>query len=85
MEENIDDEDDRSYSGEVTDSAHDDDGELRSCAKHSEDILRFREENGMICRQYPVKETHKVIRSEVNIKELRNSSWLHSWEYAVVS
>lgn len=58
-------EDDRSYNGEVTDSAHeDDDRELRRRAQRSEDILRFREENGMICRQYPVKETHKVFRTE---------------------
>ncbi|KAF8039814.1 hypothetical protein BT93_B2123 [Corymbia citriodora subsp. variegata] len=65
LDEDTEVEDDRSYNGEVTDIAHDDDdSELRSRAQRSEDILRFREENGMICRQYPVKETHKVIRAE---------------------
>ncbi|XP_048135944.1 serine/threonine-protein kinase GRIK2 isoform X2 [Rhodamnia argentea] len=64
LDEDIEDEDDRSFNGEVTDGGHDDEGELRSRAQRSEDILRFRGENGMICRQYPVKETHKVIRSE---------------------
>ncbi|KAJ8751288.1 hypothetical protein K2173_016469 [Erythroxylum novogranatense] len=64
LDEEIDDEDDGSYNGDVTDSAYGDDGKLSNYVNHSEEILRFRELNGMICRQFPVKETHKLIRTE---------------------
>ncbi|XP_031387901.1 serine/threonine-protein kinase GRIK1 isoform X2 [Punica granatum] len=63
-EDDIEDYDDRSYNGDTTNTAHGDDGELQSRAKRSEEILRLREQNGLICRQYPVKETHQLIRSE---------------------
>ncbi|KAD5803473.1 hypothetical protein E3N88_14833 [Mikania micrantha] len=33
-------------------------------AKNSQEILVYRTENGLICREFPVKETHKVVRSE---------------------
>ncbi|KAK9007161.1 hypothetical protein V6N11_050993 [Hibiscus sabdariffa] len=36
-----------------------------SRAKHSEEILRFKLNNGLICRQFPVKETNKIVRLEV--------------------
>ncbi|KAK4747205.1 hypothetical protein SAY87_026242 [Trapa incisa] len=63
-EEDMDDYEDCSYNGENTNTAHGDDGELQSGAKHSEEILRLKEQNGLICRQFPVKETNKLIRSE---------------------
>ncbi|XWS73707.1 hypothetical protein CRYUN_Cryun02cG0151500 [Craigia yunnanensis] len=53
-----------SYNGEVTSTAHGDEVESVSRAKHSEEILRFKLNNGLICRQFPVKETNKIIRSE---------------------
>lgn len=65
LDEDVEDDDDCSYNGDVTDTNHGDDAELHSCTKHSEEILRSREQNGMICRQFPVKETHKVVRTEV--------------------
>lgn len=64
LDEDVEDDDDCSYNGDVTDTNHGDDAELHSCTKHSEEILRSREQNGMICRQFPVKETHKVVRTE---------------------
>ncbi|ESW04237.1 hypothetical protein PHAVU_011G078300 [Phaseolus vulgaris] len=51
------------YNDEVSNSSGDDaDEETRP--KRSEDILNFRVENGMVCRQFPVKDTHKVVRME---------------------
>lgn len=64
LDEEIDDEDNGSYNGEITDTAYGEDSELPNRVKHSEEILRFREQNGTICRQFPVKETQKLIRSE---------------------
>ncbi|XP_050212835.1 serine/threonine-protein kinase GRIK1-like [Mercurialis annua] len=64
LDEEVDDEDDGSYNGNITDSAYEEDAELPIRVKHSEEILRFREQNGMICRQFPVKETQILIRSE---------------------
>ncbi|EEF32099.1 serine/threonine-protein kinase GRIK2 [Ricinus communis] len=64
LDEEIEDEDDGSYNGDITDTTYEDDGELPNRVKRSEEILRFREQNGMICRQFPVKETQILIRSE---------------------
>lgn len=64
LEEDMEEVDDRSYNGEVSDTAHGDDGELQSRVQRSEEILMLRTQNGMICREFPVKETHKLIRSE---------------------
>ncbi|KAJ0021769.1 hypothetical protein Pint_32182 [Pistacia integerrima] len=64
LEDEIDDETDSLFNGEDTNTAHGDDGELQNCAKRSEEILRLRVQNGLVCRQYPVKETNKLIRSE---------------------
>lgn len=65
LDEDIEDDDECSYNGDVTDSAREDDAVLHSRTKCSEDILSFREQNGMICRQHPVKETQKIFRTEV--------------------
>ncbi|WCJ41037.1 geminivirus rep interacting kinase 1 [Euphorbia peplus] len=65
LDEEIDDEDDVSYNGEISDSAYEEEyEELPIRGKHSEEILRIRQQNGTICRQFPVKETQKLVRSE---------------------
>lgn len=58
--------DEVSYSGDVTsNTTSGDDNEVQHLPNRSEEILNFRAENGMICRPFPVKETHKLLRSEV--------------------
>ncbi|XP_028194668.1 serine/threonine-protein kinase GRIK2-like isoform X3 [Glycine soja] len=51
------------YNDEVTNNSGDE-GAEETRPKRSEEILNFRVENGMICRQFPVKETRKLVRSE---------------------
>lgn len=48
----------------MTETEREDHEEFRDPRKSSQEILVYRTENGMICREFPVKETHKVIRSE---------------------
>lgn len=67
LDEEIEEDDDCSYNGEFTSTAQGDEVESLGRAKHSEEILRFKLDNGLICRQFPVKETNKIIRSEVSI------------------
>lgn len=65
--------DDDSYSndGDETSNAggEDEEGEEeveeQSRSKRSEEILKCKLQNGLICRQFPVKETNKLIRGEV--------------------
>ncbi|XP_028756971.1 serine/threonine-protein kinase GRIK2 isoform X2 [Neltuma alba] len=64
LDEDIEDEG-GSYDGEVTNISSGDDGEVQIHANRSEDILKLRAQSDMICRQFPVKETHKVVRTEV--------------------
>nr|KJB21766.1 hypothetical protein B456_004G013200 [Gossypium raimondii] len=66
LEEEIEEEDDDdcSYYSEVTNTAHRDEVESIGRAKRSEEILRFKLDNGLICRQFPVKETNRIVRSE---------------------
>jgi hypothetical protein len=59
------DDEDSFFNDEITNCSSGDDNEEKIRPKRSEDILDFRVENGMICRQFPVKETHKVVRTEV--------------------
>uniref|UniRef100_A0A7N0V5M2 non-specific serine/threonine protein kinase n=1 Tax=Kalanchoe fedtschenkoi TaxID=63787 RepID=A0A7N0V5M2_KALFE len=54
----------RSYNGETTNTMHEDDDEMRSRAKRSEEVVRLRIQNGLICRDVPVREVHKVVRDE---------------------
>ncbi|XP_028756972.1 serine/threonine-protein kinase GRIK1 isoform X3 [Neltuma alba] len=63
LDEDIEDEG-GSYDGEVTNISSGDDGEVQIHANRSEDILKLRAQSDMICRQFPVKETHKVVRTE---------------------
>ena len=60
--------DEDSYDGEVTTASNGDDSEIPSRVKRSEDILNLRMEKGLICRQFPVKETHKLVRTEVIVE-----------------
>ncbi|CAI0397759.1 unnamed protein product [Linum tenue] len=64
LDEEIDDDDNGSYNGDITDSVYGDDGMMPCCTNRSEDILKFKEQNGMVCRQFPVKETRTLVRSE---------------------
>ncbi|KAL2471192.1 Serine/threonine-protein kinase GRIK2 [Abeliophyllum distichum] len=56
LPERMEDEEDPFYNG--------DDCEFRSPTKRSEEILMYRMQHGLICREFPVKETHNLIRSE---------------------
>ncbi|KAL2557482.1 Serine/threonine-protein kinase GRIK2 [Forsythia ovata] len=53
-----------SYNGYMTDTCSADDCEFQSPTKRSEEILVYRMQHGLICREFPVKETHELIRSE---------------------
>ncbi|PSR95183.1 Serine/threonine-protein kinase [Actinidia chinensis var. chinensis] len=64
LNEELEDEDNSSHNGDSSDNGHGDEGELRSPTKRSEEILMYRTQHGLICREFPVKETHKLIRSE---------------------
>lgn len=65
--------DDDTYSndGDVTsivggeDEEEQEEVEQQSRSKQSEEILKYKLQNGLICRQFPVKETNKLIRGEV--------------------
>lgn len=72
-----DEEDDgHSYNGDATDIGHNHDEdeeveeEFRTPATRSEEILSYRTQHGLVCREIPVKETHEVVRSEVNRDQL---------------
>jgi len=60
-----DDDDDCSDNDNVTDTGNVVDSELQSPVKRAEEIIMYRIQNGLICREFPVKETKKLIRSEV--------------------
>ncbi|CAL0329087.1 unnamed protein product [Lupinus luteus] len=63
LDDDIDD-DDHSYNDSATNASSGDDSELQARPKRSEDILNLRVENDMMCRQYPVKVTLKLFRTE---------------------
>ncbi|KAF4356433.1 hypothetical protein F8388_013298 [Cannabis sativa] len=58
------DDDNCSSSDDLINSDHCEESEPQTRTKRSEDILHIRAENGMICRQCPVKETHRLVRAE---------------------
>lgn len=64
LDDDLDDEDDRSYIGDITDTGNRYDFELQSPMKRSEEIIRRRIQEGLICREFLVKETHRLVRSE---------------------
>lgn len=57
-------EDEGSFNGDITGTSYCDYAELPNRAKRSEENLRLRELNGLVCRKSPVKETHLLVRSE---------------------
>lgn len=81
---NLYDDDIYSNDGDVTsnvggeDEEEQEEVEQQSRSKRSEVILKYKLENGLICRQFPVKETNKLIRGEVcdflNVRCQRNSN-----------
>ncbi|CAO2840268.1 unnamed protein product [Amaranthus hypochondriacus] len=57
--------DDSLYNGEDTNMTQEYYGsEVSSVANRSEEIINFKIRNGLICRQFEVKETRKLVRSE---------------------
>lgn len=60
--------DDGSYNGDMTETGNPDEDEFHSPTKRSEEILRSLLESGMICREFPVKETSSLLRSEVRYR-----------------
>uniref|UniRef100_A0A803PWP2 non-specific serine/threonine protein kinase n=2 Tax=Cannabis sativa TaxID=3483 RepID=A0A803PWP2_CANSA len=58
------DDDNCSSNDDLINSDHCEESEPQTRTKRSEDILHIRAENGMICRQCPVKETHRLVRAE---------------------
>ncbi|KAL3849432.1 hypothetical protein ACJIZ3_011314 [Penstemon smallii] len=59
-----DDDDDGFYNSDISDTGNGGDCEFRSPTKRSEEILMYRIQHGLICRENPVKETYIVFRSE---------------------
>ncbi|GKD71783.1 hypothetical protein Tco_1325873 [Tanacetum coccineum] len=68
-EEEEEEDDDISYGEDMSDAEKGDHLEFRNPSLRSQEILVYRTQNGLICREFPVKETHKVIRSENDNKE----------------
>ncbi|KAK2987759.1 hypothetical protein RJ640_016354, partial [Escallonia rubra] len=64
LNDELEDDDDCSYNGDATDTGNGEECELRTPTKRSEEIILYRTQNGLICREIPVKETHKVTRTE---------------------
>lgn len=56
------------------DEEDDEEVEQKSRSQRSEEILKYRLDNGLICRQVPVKETNELIRGEVNVTSLASLS-----------
>lgn len=55
-----------SYNGEITtNTMHGDDEEIRIRAKRSEEVVKLRIQNGLICRDIPVRDVHTVVKAEV--------------------
>lgn len=66
VEEDVEeDEGDYSPNGDVTDTGNDDD--FHSMVKRAEEIIHYRIQKGVHCREFPVKDTYRLIRSEVNM------------------
>uniref|UniRef100_A0A166DG72 non-specific serine/threonine protein kinase n=2 Tax=Daucus carota subsp. sativus TaxID=79200 RepID=A0A166DG72_DAUCS len=57
------DEGDYDLNGDVTDSGNGDD-DFQSLVKRAEEIIHYRIQKGLHCREFPVKDTYILIRSE---------------------
>lgn len=62
--DNSDYDDTYSCNSDETSPAQEEEVEHQNRSKRSEEILKFKLNNGLICRQFPVKETNKLIRGE---------------------
>ncbi|KAF5822822.1 putative protein kinase CAMK-CAMKL-LKB family [Helianthus annuus] len=87
-EEDDDEVDYNSYCDNMTDNEKDHE-EFVNPAKNSQEILVYRMENGLICREFPVKETYKVVRSEDDngnkmVNEYRRECKIGSGSYGKV-
>nr|GMD69447.1 serine/threonine-protein kinase GRIK2 [Ipomoea batatas] len=78
VEEDVEENDVGSYDG--TDTGNGDDGEYRSPVRRSEDILISRAENGFSCREFPVKETHRLVRSEDENGSKMVNEYVHKYK-----
>lgn len=53
--------------------------EQKSRSKRSDEILKFRLDHGLICRQVPVKVTNQLIRGEVQSSSLIFCYWFEEY------
>lgn len=72
-----------SYNGETTNTVHGGDDEMRSSAKHSEDVVKLRIQNGLLCRDISVREIHKVVRDEVTRNSLLLIKFCCNYDYFI--
>ncbi|KAI7732047.1 hypothetical protein M8C21_022938 [Ambrosia artemisiifolia] len=63
-EEEDEEEDNCSYGDDMSETEKGDHEAFKNPSERSEDILLYRTQNGLICREFPVKETRTVVRSE---------------------
>ncbi|XP_031112408.1 serine/threonine-protein kinase GRIK2 [Ipomoea triloba] len=90
VEEDVEEDDVGSYNGDDgsdtgngddgTDTGNGDDGEYRSPVRRSEDILISRAQNGFSCREFPVKETHRLVRSEDENGSKMVNEYVHKYK-----
>lgn len=64
LDQEVEEEDGEFDNGGVTDAGDGDDGDVQSPVRRSEEILKYRLQNSLICREVRVKETHRLVRSE---------------------
>ncbi|KAK4440750.1 Serine/threonine-protein kinase GRIK2 [Sesamum alatum] len=64
LDHDMEDEDDGPFNGDMSDTGNGDDSDFRSPKNRSEEIFMYRMQHGLICREFPVKETHNLLRSE---------------------
>ncbi|KAL8496682.1 hypothetical protein ACS0TY_020389 [Phlomoides rotata] len=64
VEDEDEDEDEDGFYNDMTDTGNGDEYDYQSPTKRSEEILMYRLRHGFICREFPVKETSILLRSE---------------------
>ncbi|CAH9144216.1 unnamed protein product [Cuscuta epithymum] len=79
-EEDIEDDDVGSYNGDGTDTCNGDDGDYRTPVKRSEEILLTRAQKGLMCREFPVKETRILARSEDENGSKMVNEYVHKYK-----
>ncbi|KAL0369674.1 UNVERIFIED_CONTAM: Serine/threonine-protein kinase GRIK2 [Sesamum angustifolium] len=66
LDRDLEDEDDGPFNGDMSDTGNGDDSDFRSPKNRSEEIFLYRMQHGLICREFPVKETHCLRSEDVN-------------------